>query len=70
MAYNLLCQLSCDNNTAQTIAPDDIFQLHEAPPTEFLDSLRLARLNLTDKCYVSGHSFGGATALKCFHTSK
>ena len=70
MAYNLLCQLSCDNSIAQTTAPDNTFQLHEAPPTEFLDSLKQARINLTDKCYVSGHSFGGATALKCFHTSK
>ena len=65
MTYHLLHQLSDEKSTDMK----STFQLHESPPQEFLDSLRRAKLNLNDECYISGHSFGGATALKCHHTS-
>jgi len=64
LAYQLLHQLvSVDDSNP------NVFQLHDPLPQEFLDSLRQAKLNLTEECYVSGHSFGGATALKSFYTS-
>ena len=67
MTYHLLRQLSGERATDDMTSTS--FQLHESPPQEFLESLRQAKLNLTDECYISGHSFGGATALKCHHTS-
>lgn len=38
---------------------EDLSDLHEPPGKEFLASLKY--LDLDDKCYISGHSFGGAT---------
>ena len=66
-AYKLLNQLVSDNKNDSD--NEEAFQLHDPPSQQFLDSLREAKLNLTEECYVSGHSFGGATALKSFYTS-
>ena len=41
--------------------------LNEPPNTEFITSLK--HLDL-DTCFISGHSFGGATALKALYTSR
>lgn len=63
IAYSLLCQLSGQSNGHHDLVPDE-------SSADFLSSLSQARLNLTDDCYISGHSFGGATALKCLYVSK
>lgn len=46
----------------------DLF--HPQPPSNFIESVRAARLDLDRNCFISGHSFGGATALKSIITSK
>ena len=53
--YDLLNRLAL----AASRGEEDLGDLHEPPGKEFLDSLKY--LDMDDKCYISGHSFGGAT---------
>lgn len=62
--YDLLNRLAL----AASRGEEDLGDLHEPPGKEFLDSLKY--LDMDDKCYISGHSFGGATGLKALYTSK
>eukprot|EP00093_Oithona_nana_P007396 07396.XXX_240811_242283_1 [CDS] Oithona nana genome sequencing. len=63
--YSLLNRLA---SLAASGGEEDLSDLHEPPGKEFLASLKY--LDLDDKCYISGHSFGGATGLKAMYTSK
>ena len=58
-AYNLLKSLATSGSEEELCDP---------PCKEFLASLK--RLDMDDRCYISGHSFGGATGLKAMYTSK
>lgn len=62
-AFNLLCQLS-----GQRI--EETFEIEGSESSEFKQSMPKAQLDLNDQCFISGHSFGGATALKSIYTSK
>ena len=53
--YDLLNRLALGASRGE----EDLGDLHEPPGKEFLDSLKY--LDMDDKCYISGHSFGGAT---------
>ena len=63
--YRLLCHLG-----GKSAVKEDL-KLRKSPAAEkFVDAIAKAKLDLDKGCYISGHSFGGATALKALCTSR
>ena len=60
--YHLLHQLS---NTSSSLSQWQLL----VPSDQFQRSIGKANLDMTNGCFISGHSFGGVTALKTIYTS-